>query len=122
MKHLVLIFLIFCACEKQSTTLSARSVRRDEDIMKLVNMKIEKHYDYCGLHEKTVVHISPNWGYVTREGKLYYTPELPLGTSEMDAAQYGATSLYVIRKVERVVGEAIRRYNAGEWKRELSSL
>lgn len=122
MKHLVFIFLILCACEKESTPLSAQSVKRDENIMELVNMKIEKHYNYRGLHEKTMVYITPNWGYVTPEGNLYYTPELPLGTSEIDAAQYGATSLYTIRKVERVVGEAIRRYNAGEWKKELSSL
>ncbi len=110
------IVLCFCSCSKESTLkeTTPKVNVRVVDSKFLTNITVERYYTEYGVSLYNTVTITPNWEYVMEDGRFYYTPELPIGTSLFNIASYGASCPFVIKKVEQSVGDAIRNYNSGD--------
>lgn len=106
----IIVSLMLCGCSDQVSLNQVSSNPPIIDSKLLTNTNIEQFYK-DGVLMCNVVTISPNWEYVVG-GKYYYTPELPLGTSAFDAANYGASSAIVIKRVDQAVRDAIRNSNS----------
>lgn len=114
---IISVCFFVCSCSKDSKQTEVVCVVNEN---LLTNITIEKYYTEQGLALYNTVVITPNWEYVTKQGKLYYTPELPIGTFAIDAAFYGAESPMTRIRVEQAVGDAIRNYGNGEAIKKLT--
>lgn len=106
----IIVALMLCGCSDQVSLNQVGSNPPIIDSKLLTNTNVEQFYK-DGVLMYNVVTISPNWEYVVG-GKYYYTPELPLGTSAFDAANYGASSAIVIKRVDQAIRDAIRNSNS----------